>query len=156
MVVGTANSSDYTAWYRENGTMTSLASTLTSLCSSTGHGTYASSYATGVNSSGQIVGYYVNGGGSDIGYAYTLGGGAVNIVGSASLYGQLNANSVSSNGQLFASSTSTTDYEYLCYANGVTGATSDHQRLPVERRRHQRQRLDLRRRQRQRRQREHL
>ena len=76
VVVGTANSSDYTAWYWENGTMTSLASTLTALCSSTGHGTYASSYATGVNPSGQIVGYYINSGGTDFGYAYTLGGSA--------------------------------------------------------------------------------
>ena len=119
VVVGTAGN----AWYWENGTMTSLASTLTTLCSNTGHGTYSASDATGVNASGQIVGYYTNAGGTAFGFAYTLGSGAVNILGSATSYGSVNNNSVNSSGQVFGIASGLPNYNYIFYANGTTNPT---------------------------------
>ena len=119
VVVGSANISDYTAWYWEKRDNDQPGKHAHGLCSSTGHGTYASSYATGVNPNGQIVGYYINSGGVDFGYSYTLGGLAVNILGTH-LFGDLNANSVNSNGELYSVASSTTNYVYTNYADGVT------------------------------------
>ena len=124
VVVGTASvSSNNTAWYWESGTMNSLASTLTTLCSSTGHGTYSSSIATGVNAAGQLIGYYVNTGGTDYGFAYNLGSStANNILGSCTSYGNSTNNSVNSSGQLFGLYASLGDNSYICNANGTTNA----------------------------------
>jgi hypothetical protein len=105
VVVGTAAS---TAWYWENGTMTSLASALTTLASSNGY-VYSSSYATGVNASGQIVGYYTDNQSSIYGFALTVNGsGTVSNVrnvlpisgGYFQYCGNPNVNSVNASGQI--------------------------------------------------------
>ena len=89
--------------------MTSLAGVLTTLCSSTGNGTYSGSTACGVNSAGQIVGNYsgsnvantqpfcvtINSAGSVLSAVDILGQGSAAYY---STFGSANANSVSANG----------------------------------------------------------
>ena len=104
VVVGSAGA----AWYWENGTMTSLATTLTTLAGSNG---YAGSSATGINANGVIVGTYTDTSSTTHGFAVTLNatGGiasAVNVLPLSGGYfqtvGSPNVNSVNASGQVFA------------------------------------------------------
>ena len=135
VVVGTAAG---TAWFWDNGTMTSLASVLTTLSSSSGNGAYSGSNAMGVNSAGQIVGTYSAANVSVQPFAVTINGAgsvlsSVNIkaqtsTGYYSNFGNLNANSVSSNGLTFgvafAGGINPTQYTLLANANGSSFATN--------------------------------
>ena len=123
VVVGTANSSDYTAWYWENGTMTSLASTLTALCSSTSHGTYATLMPPASTPVGRLSATTSTAVALTSVMRTPSAALAVNILGSATSFGNINANSVNSNGELYSVASSTTNYVYTNYANGVTVAT---------------------------------
>ena len=148
VVVGTANS---TAWYWENGTMTSLAGTLTTLAGSNG---YSSSYATGVNASGQIVGYYEDTESLAHGFAVTVNSSgsiasAVNILPISGGYfqylGNPSCNSVNSSGQVPAGcmqGISPVMLTMICYAGGTQSGTEDQFDRLHNRGRHQRQRLD--------------